>query len=178
MTPPRASVMMSTVDIETARRALSAEIRVHGTPEGNPWLQHYSGSPVRVLGLSTPVLREHRDWNATAVNALTDALWNGDVLEEKVLAIELLVAYRHVLVTDSWRLVDRWVDTAAGWALCDALGSGPIAEMAYGKPARFRELLRWTRSTNFWRRRVAAYALRKWGRARGLDPPVQLLERP
>jgi len=185
MTPPRVPVMMGPVDIETARRALSAEIRVHGTPEGNPWLQHYSGSSVRVLGLSTPVLREirkrfvreHRDWNATSVNALTNALWNGDVLEEKMLAIELLVAYRHVLVTDSWRMVDRWVDTAVGWALCDALGSGPIAEMAYGTPARFRELLRWTRSTTFWRRRVSTYALRTWVRARDLDRPFQLLER-
>src|SRR3989304_3947479 len=98
MTPPRVPVMRGTVDTEPARRALSAEIRVHGTPEGNPWLQHYSGSPVRVLGLSTPVLREirkrfvreHRDWNATAVNALTDALWNGDVLEEKELDCEHL----------------------------------------------------------------------------------------
>lgn len=185
MTPRPVPVAMASVDIEGARRRLTAEIRVHGAPGGNPWLQRYVGSAVPVLGLSTPVMREirrrfvreHRDWDGKAVNALADALWNGDVHEEKAFAIELLVAYPHVLDEESWRLADRWVDTAVGWGLCDSLGSGPVSEMAYAKPARFKELLRWTRSDNFWRRRVSTYALRNWVRARELDKPFQLLER-
>src|SRR3989304_4211357 len=116
MTPPRVPVMMGPVDIETAGGSLASGSRVHGTPEGNPWLQHYSGSPVRVLGLSTPVLREirkrfvreHRDWNATSVNALTDALWNGVIFEEKIFAFKIFLFFLHVPHAYSWRLVDRW----------------------------------------------------------------------
>jgi len=69
------------------------------------------------------------------------------------------------------------VDAATGWALSDALGSGPVAGMVYAKPSRFRDLLRWTRATNIWRRRASTYALHRFVRAGELDKPFQLLEK-
>ncbi|HKZ48932.1 MAG TPA: DNA alkylation repair protein [Thermoplasmata archaeon] len=45
----------------------------------------------------------------------------------------------------------------------------------HAQPARFRETLRWARSTNFWRRRIAAYALRAYVFGGELDRPFQLL---
>jgi len=77
----------------------------------------------------------------------------------------------------SWRIVDRWADDAVGWGLCDALGSGPVADVVYLSRGRFREVLEWTRSKNFWRRRISTYAMRAFVRAAELDKPLALLER-
>ena len=71
-------------------------------------------------------------------------------------------------VTDRLQAV---LDEAVGWGLCDGLGAGPIAEMAYASPARFREVLGWTKSDNFWRRRISTYALYEFVRRGELDKP-------
>jgi len=47
--------------------------------------------------------------------------------------------------------------------------------MARARPARFRDLQRWAKSGNPWRRRVAVYALHDWVLAGELDRPFRLL---
>lgn len=49
--------------------------------------------------------------------------------------------------------------------------------MLYRDPSRFEEVLEWTLSTNLWRRRVSAYAMRNFVLAGELDRPFALLER-
>src|SRR2546422_9489 len=71
----------------------------------------------------------------------------------------------------------RWVAEATGGGLCDWLGLGPVAKIVYAPPARFREILRWTKSKNPWRRRIAVYALHDFIFAGELDNPFQLLGR-
>ncbi len=171
------------MDIPRELQALRRRLRALGKRGGDPWLQKYVGSPYPLLGLSVPQLRgivrdfarEHRDLDARSLNALAAALWRGSAFEEKSLAIALLDRYPNAMDVHTWRMLDRWVDDAVGWGLCDGLGAGPIAEMVHAQPARFRETLRWTRSTNFWRRRIAAYALRAYVFGGELDRPFQLL---
>ena len=74
-------------------------------------------------------------------------------------------------------MVDRWVNQASGWALCDDLGSGPISAMLHKDSSRSDEILRWTKSENFWRRRITLYALRDFVFAKELDFPFVVLER-
>jgi len=167
------------------RRELRRSIRVLGKPGGDPRAQEYLGSPYPVLGLSSPQLkgilaafvRAHRDLEAGTVNALADSLWRGKVTEEKWAGISILARYRKAWDDSSWRMADRWIDDAVGWGLCDSLGSGPVADMLHTNPARYREVLRWTRSKNFWRRRISTYAMRAFVRAGELDKPLALLER-
>ncbi len=176
---------MAGADIEALRREIASELRARGKAGRDPWLQKYVGSPVPVLGLGTAQMREvlngfaraHPDLDVRTVNALADSLWRGDVAEERWAGIGILERYRKAWDESSWRTADRWVDDAVGWGLCDSLGSGPIADMVYAKPSRFRHLLRWTRSKNFWRRRVSTYALNRFVRAGELDKPLALLER-
>ncbi len=171
--------------VDALRRELARELRARGKPGGDPKLQKYVGSPVPALGLSTPAMREvmigfvraHPDLDAGTVNALADSLWRGGTLEERWAGISVLNRYSGVWNEASWKMAGRWVDDAVGWGLCDSLGSGPIAEMVYAKPARFRDLLRWTRSGNFWRRRASTYALDRFVRAGELGKPLELLER-
>ncbi len=172
-------------DVENARRGLVRAVRAAARPPSSFDLVAYLSSPVPVLGLSVPQMRgivagfvrEHRGLPVADVNRLAGALWSGDVFEEKILAVILLDRYAKVLDDSSWSLSDSWVDGATGWGLSDALAAGPIATMVLAKPARFRTLLRWTRSKNLWRRRASTYALRGFVRARDLDRPLELLER-
>jgi 3-methyladenine DNA glycosylase AlkD len=173
------------LNVRAARKELVAQLRRAPRTSSPSELRAYLGSPVPVLGLSTPttrtILREfvkrNRRLTPKQVNALAAALWNGPVLEEKALAIALLGRYEKILDDGSWDLTDRWVDAATGWALSDSLASGPIAGMLYAKPARFREVVRWTRAKNMWRRRASTYALHRFVRAGDLDKPFDLLER-
>lgn len=173
------------VNLAAERRALVAQIRKLGKGGGDPWLRKYVGSPHPVLGLSVPQLRailaafrkEHRDASPGETNALAAALWRGTTFEEKAFAIMLMDAYAKILDEASWRLLDSWVDECVGWGMCDSIGAGPIAKLVHGKPTRFRDLMRWGKAANPWRRRVALYALHDFVLAKELDKPFTLFER-
>src|SRR2546427_6858863 len=173
------------LDIRGGKEHLVGQLRNAPKVASPADLESYVGSPFPVLGLSVPAMRSivaafptaHKTLTATELNALAAALWSGRVFEEKSLAILLLGRYEKILNDDSWRLAEEWVDVATGGALSDALASGPIAGMAYAKPSRFRDLLRWTRAKNIWRRRASTYALHRFVRAGELDKPLQLLEK-
>jgi len=172
------------LNVAAERRALVGQIRKLGKKGGDAWLQKYVGSPFPVRGLSVPQMREilaafrndHRDATAIEVNALAGTLWLEETFEERALAIMMMAAYAKILDKASWQQLDEWVDDCVGWGMCDSIGAGPIAKMAYAKPARFRELLRWAKSRNPWRRRISLYALSDFVRARELDKPFALIE--
>ncbi len=173
------------LDVKAANDRIVGQLRSAPKVASPADLQSYVGSPVPVLGLSVPTMRaiiaafakDHTRMTAAELNALAAALWSGALFEEKSLAIFLLERYEKILDDDSWTLVDGWVDVATGWALSDTLASGPIAGMVYAKPVRFRDLLRWTRAKNVWRRRASTYGLQRFVRAGELDKPFRLLER-
>ena len=166
--PPESMVL----DVRAARNQLVEQLRKAPKASDPANLQSYVGSPVPVLGLSVPTMRaivaafakDHPTLDAAAVNALASALWSGVIFEEKSLGILLLGRYEKILDDDSWKLAARWVDTATGWGLSDGLASGPIAGMVHAKGSRFRDILRWTRAKNIWRRRASTYALHRFVR--------------
>lgn len=172
-------------DARRVREELIARIREHAPPHPNDKLRAYVGSPVTVLGLSAGHIRGiasefKKGWKQLPIaelNELVSRLWCGSTFEEKVLAIVLLDRYAKRLDEASWRIADGWVDDATGWALSDGLASGPIAKMLRAEPARFREVLRWTKARSFWRRRAATYALHDFIFAGELDRPFLMLER-
>lgn len=173
------------IDVWMEREKIAGAMRAVARPGTWEKLQAYLGSPVPVLGLSTPQLRtlhvqfqkDGPSLTAREVNLLAAALWSGATFEEKTFGIGLLDRRRDVLDERSWLLVDSWVDEATGWALSDGLAAGPISYMVHLKPARFREVLGWTKAKNFWRRRASTYALNEFVRAGELDKPFELLER-
>jgi len=173
------------LDVGAAKEKIVGQLRKAPKVSSPEDLQSYVGSPVPVLGLTLPSMRaivvafakDHKRLTAAELNALASALWSDPMYEEKSIAILLLGRYEKILDDDSWRLADEWVDSATGWALSDALASGPIAGMVYAKTSRFRDLLRWTRAKNIWRRRASTYALHRFVRAGELDKPLQLLEK-
>lgn len=172
-------------DASSSRRTFVAQLKAAAPHRPDPGAQSYLSSPVPVLGVRVPRLRAlvsafrkaNRDIDVDKVNRLAASLWKSATFEEKALAITLLDTYAKILDDASWRLIDSWVDEATGWGLCDWLGLGPVTKIAYSQPARFREILRWTKSKNPWRRRIAVYALHDFVFAEKLDKPFQLLRR-
>jgi len=171
--------------IDRAARRYAADLRRAGPTGSYAELRAYLGSPVPVLGIRTPEFRRRlREFDRTLgplrapeLARVLARLWRGTTYEERLSAIELLDRHPEGRTPALWRQVDRWVDTATGWALSDSLAAGPISGWLAAEPVRFREVLRWTRSPNFWRRRAASYALRDWVLAGRLDRPFRLLDR-
>jgi 3-methyladenine DNA glycosylase AlkD len=173
------------INVKAERAWIVSRLKALGKPGGNPKLQAYIGSPYPVLGLSTPQFRDlHKEFRgkqpelkASEVNALAKALWSGGTWEEKAFAIGILSRNEGVLDESSWRMMDKMVDQAIGWALSDGLASGPVSAYVHSHPAKFKDLIRWTRAEHFWRRRASTYALSEFVSARELDKPFRLLER-
>jgi 3-methyladenine DNA glycosylase AlkD len=172
-------------EVESVRGELVDRLHSHARSDPDGKLRAYVGSPVPVLGLSMGEIRgiaaefkkAWRDLSIADLNELLSRLWSGSTYEEKVLATILMDRYARRLDKRTWRLVDSWVDQATGWALSDGLASGPIAKMLHEEPARFQQVLRWTKAKSFWRRRAATYALHDFVLAGELDRPFRLLER-
>jgi len=172
-------------EIEKQRLTLVQELEKHRKPPGDFPLQSYLGSPYPVVGLSTPTIRRilsdfvksNGGLSISHVNRLSNSLWKGKTFEEKIVAIGLLNRFHRILDQHTWRIMDSWIEQAKGWALCDSLGSGPISTMLQQDRTNFRDVLKWTRAENFWRRRISTYALRSLVHDKDLKQPFVVLEK-
>ncbi len=172
-------------DIKAERKWIFTRLKSLSKPGGDKKMQEYMGSPYPVMGLSTPQMRElhkefkarHGSFKVEEVNDLAKEMWSGKTFEERSFAIGLLGRNRDILNAASWRLMDVFVDEAIGWALSDGLAAGPIGTYVRVNPAKFKELLKWTKSKHFWRRRASTYALNDFVSAGELDKPFELLEK-
>jgi 3-methyladenine DNA glycosylase AlkD len=99
---------------------------------------------------------------------VADQLFSGQVLEEKVTAVFMLEKQTEDFGEGEFRLFASWVDRVTSWADHDALAHYLLAPMVAAKPARCREVFRWAKSRNRWRRRAACVALIRGARERRL----------
>ena len=90
---------------------------------------------------------------------VSDELFSGSYLEEKVLAVFLLEKQTRLLGDHEFKLFTSWLDRVSSWADHDALAHYLLAPMVYAEPARCREVFRWAKSKNRWCRRAACVAL-------------------
>ena len=103
---------------------------------------------------------------------VADRLFSGRVLEEKVFAVFLLEKQTHLLGEKEFRLFDSWLDRVTSWADHDGLSHYLIAPMVSAEPARCRDVLRWAKSRNRWRRRAACVALIRGAREKRFFPEI------
>jgi 3-methyladenine DNA glycosylase AlkD len=97
---------------------------------------------------------------------VADQLFSGQILEEKVTAVFLLEKQTDNFGDNEFKLFASWLDRVASWADHDALAHYLLAPMIAAKPARCREVFRWAKSRNRWRRRAACVALIRGARER------------
>ncbi|MBZ5615981.1 MAG: DNA alkylation repair protein [Acidobacteriia bacterium] len=97
---------------------------------------------------------------------VADQLFSGQILEEKVMAVFLLEKQTDKFGDKEFKLFASWLDRVTSWADHDALAHYLLAPMVAAKPARCREVFRWSKSRNRWRRRAACVALIRGARER------------
>lgn len=97
---------------------------------------------------------------------VADDLFQGDVLEEKVLAVFLLENRVDQLGEKHFRRLVRWVPRISSWADHDGLMHYLIGPMMLAEPKRAAWALRWTKSRDRWHRRAAAVSLIRGVRAK------------
>ncbi len=147
-------------------------------------VQHFFKEVIKSRGWYTGELRKFavrfrrsiaRERGMDFLVQVADELFSGRILEERVMAVLLLEKQTQNLGDDEFQLFASWLDRVISWADHDALAHDLLAPMVAADPARSRELFRWAKSTNRWRRRAACVALIRGTRERQFFPEIKLL---
>jgi 3-methyladenine DNA glycosylase AlkD len=91
--------------------------------------------------------------------AVTDKLFRGRILEEKVFAVFLLQGMSKKFGDTEFKLFASWLPRVSTWADHDALASYLIGPMIAEDPKRSRAVFTWAKSDHRWLRRAAAVSL-------------------
>jgi 3-methyladenine DNA glycosylase AlkD len=138
-------------------------------------VQHFFKEVVKSRGWYTAELRKfavrfrrsiERERGMDFVVQVADQLFSGCILEEKVMAVFLLEKQTAKFGDDEFKLFASWLDRVSSWADHDALVHDLLAPMTATEPSRCREVFRWAKSANRWRRRAACVALIRGTRER------------
>ncbi|MCW5851901.1 MAG: DNA alkylation repair protein [Anaerolineae bacterium] len=150
------------VDIQ-AEYALLLNRLIAGVGPGHRVAPPTPDLPLKSYGLPTAesrgLAKAWRDAHKDAPDAdwlgLVDALWAGDSMDERHLALELLNAYPRRLPTLPWEHFDRWRPGLVDWSTTDHLGYllGPwlLADLA-GRTPHLDTLIA---APDLWSRRLA-----------------------
>jgi 3-methyladenine DNA glycosylase AlkD len=91
--------------------------------------------------------------------AVSDKLFDGRVLEEKVFAVFLLQGMTDKFGGAEFKLFSSWLPRVSSWADHDALASYLLGPMIADEPGRAAAVFQWAKSRNRWLRRAAAVSL-------------------
>ena len=162
-------------------RRIRDDLRRGGSREHAKGVQWFFKEEVRSHGWYTADLRRlshnySREIQATdgfkSLLQVADRLFTGEVLEEKIFAVLLLVKLVAKFAERQFKLFEHWLDRVSSWADHDALVHYLIGPMIVVEPKRARRVLRWTKSRNRWHRRAAAVSLIRSARQRILFPQI------
>ena len=140
-------------------------------------VQHFFKEEVSSRGWYTAELRKVavrfrrsivREQSMDFLVQVADKLFSGRVLEEKVLAVLMLENQTKHLTENEFRLFASWMDRVSNWADHDAVAHYLLSPMVAADPKRSREVFRWAKSRNRWRRRAACVALIRGAREKKL----------
>lgn len=159
--------MDADLDIAAEWAVLADQIRQKADPGYRQGMQTATRTELLLYGVKVPMLRQlARDWKQAhpqidreSLMALVDALWQATSQEERVLAVELLEAYRRWIPTLDQENFDRWRRQCSNWALTDPLGSrvlGPWIMAAQEERLPYLETL--IGDPDLWSRRLALVA--------------------
>ena len=90
---------------------------------------------------------------------VADQLFQGEVLEEKTLAVYLLQDSVGDLGEREFKLLEKWLDRVSSWADHDALAYYLLGKLIAAEPRRAARVFVWAKSKNRWHRRAAAVSL-------------------
>jgi 3-methyladenine DNA glycosylase AlkD len=124
----------------------------------------YTGEIRKIARRFTKVLKNEA--GLAYLIEVADLLFDGEILEEKVLAVFLLEKDVSTLGDREFRLFEQWLRRVSAWADHDALVHSLIGPMVVGNDKRQQRTLLWARSRDRWHRRAAAVSLIRAARLR------------
>lgn len=155
--------------IEHTATYLKRQLKAAAAPGFRDSQSRFFKQPVKALGVRTAdvyelakvAAKEYRSARVPfdAILETCARLWQDGVLEERILAVQILSKFKRAWEPSHWKTFDGWIDSLSNWAETDALCMKVLAPLVGQHRDFMRGLPDWTRSRNRWRRRSAAVAL-------------------
>lgn len=155
---------MARLDVPAARQQLDAALQAAGTPARAAQEKRYLKSDLRHHGATMPVINRvtgafssaHPELTREDLRALVEALWEPEIHELRMAAVELMTLRSALLEPRSdlaW--LEPFLRTARTWALVDPLAADVVGPLADRAPESARRLLdRWAADEDPWMRRT------------------------
>jgi 3-methyladenine DNA glycosylase AlkD len=153
---------------ESFAREIRRTLKKRGSRTIAAGTQRYFQHAIVSRGWRTAALRRYARemrvaiWNSNGfplAEAVANELFQGEVAEEKALAVYLLEPDAELFGPGEFDLFDSWLDRVSSWADHDEVVHFLVGPMLVRDPADLERIYRWARSRNRWRRRAAAVAL-------------------
>jgi 3-methyladenine DNA glycosylase AlkD len=146
---------------------IEARLQVYSDAERAAGAKRYLKSDLDFLGVAVPDLRRevrtwakaHPDLDRNGLSRLCRALWQRDIHELRIFAIELLRARKDCLECSDIALLEWMLRRSNTWAYVDAIAVHLVGPMVERCPQISKQLDRWARDDSFWLRRSAMLAL-------------------
>lgn len=146
--------------------AIQTHLRAHGSAEHAAGVQWFFKEEIQSHGWYTGDLRRYaRDVHKGLADDtahlldVAEALFDGRVLEEKVLAVLLAQRSMPQFGLSEFARFEGWLDQVSSWADHDALAMYLLGPLLVANPGRVPRVATWAKSRNRWRRRGAAVTL-------------------
>jgi 3-methyladenine DNA glycosylase AlkD len=162
------------MDTQTERSRLLDEIRARADPAYGDLVERSVPSSLTVYGLRVWEVREivkgwrrdHKQVSLDDLLPLVETLWAGESREERLVALELLQHYSHLIPDLSWAHFERWRQDLDAWELTDVLGLGVLGPwVAHDTERRGRHLRELQSDEDVWSRRLGLVGGIGWFRA-------------
>lgn len=113
-----------------------------------------------VSKLSKECFKFIKDKPKTDIFDLCDKLWQSGYIEESFIACNWSYFVHKKYSPEDFKVFEKWVDTyVSNWASCDTLCNHTIGEFLEMYPDYLKELPKWAKSGNRWKRRAASVSL-------------------
>jgi 3-methyladenine DNA glycosylase AlkD len=167
----------SSVQKETKR--LVDLVKKNGSPKDAPHALRYIKTKIELLGVRMPILdsiakeffdAHKKDKDLDEVHKIANELWSVPIYDVKTLAISILRRFRKKVDRTTFDVVKGWWDDIDNWAHCDGLAVYVLGSILLNDESVISDIMEWTKSDNFWRRRAALTSTMLGNRAGKGDP--------
>jgi 3-methyladenine DNA glycosylase AlkD len=163
---------------------LRTVLKTGGSTPHTEEVQHFFKNEIKSRGWYTAEIRKlarrftkvlKNDAGLDYLVEVANLLFQGHVLEEKILGVFLLEKETAEFGDREFRLFEQWLKRISAWADHDALVHDLIGPMVVGNEKRRKRVMRWAKSRDRWHRRAAAVSLVRAARLQQSFPEIRSL---
>src|SRR4051812_14695815 len=143
---------------------IEGDLRETASPERAVQEKRYLKSDLEHMGVPVPAIRRITVGATTKLDhdqtlALVAELWESNIHELRMAAIETLISKVKLLGSPDLPVVERLIRDSLTWAYVDALAVRIVGGLLVRDPSLATTLDKWITDENFWIRRTAVLAL-------------------